>query len=455
MKNQTKQNVLADHAEAIFRAGLERVNSRLLLEQVLSLNGDMLTIKTEAEELKINLSQFKKIKLIGFGKAAAQMAAGLCAILDSKIFEGVIVVKDPTEAKLPEGVEVLIGTHPIPDEKSEYAGNRLLEFCNECEQNELVFGVISGGASALLELPAEGLALDDLKITTQLLMASGATIHEMNCIRKHLSKVKGGRLAREIFPAASVNFILSDVLGDDLAVIGSGPTVGDKATFADAWKLIEKYKLGDKLPASVSSHIKTGKDETPKPGDPALSGTRNILVGTNRQALTAARKKAQELGYETLILSHEIQGEASTVAHKFYSFSKEMEKNPKMRKPACILAGGETTVTLQGNGKGGRNQEMALAYICCLQDDPKKSLEQIFLSASTDGSDGPTDATGAFASMKILESAKALGLDPEDYLDRNDSYHFFESAGGLLKTGPTETNVCDLQVLLIGDSEPN
>lgn len=453
MKNQIKENVLADHAEAIFRAGLQRVNSRLLLEQVLSLNGDILTVKTEAEELKINLSQFQKIKLIGFGKAAAQMAAGLCAILGPKIFEGVIVVKDPTEAKLPEGVEILFGSHPIPNEKSELAGQRLLEFCRSCGHNELVFGVISGGASALFELPAEGLTLDDLKKTTELLMSCGATIHEMNCVRKHLSKIKGGQLAREIFPAASVNFILSDVLGDDLAVIGSGPTVADKTTFADAWKIIVKYKLGDKVPANVSSHIKIGKNETPKPGDPGLSGTRNILVGSNRQALSAARKKAQELGYETLILSHEIQGEASTVAYKFHSFSKEMEKNPKMKKPACILAGGETTVTIHGNGKGGRNQEMALAYVCCLQDDPKKSLDQIFLSASTDGSDGPTDATGAFASMKILEAAKMKGLDPEEYLDRNDSYHFFENAGGLFKTGPTETNVCDLQVLLISDSE--
>jgi hydroxypyruvate reductase len=450
MTKQSNSNVLKDHAETIFRAGLARVNSRLLLEQVLSLNGDTLTIKTEADELSINLTHFRKIKLIGVGKAAAQMASGLCAILDSKIVEGIIVVKDPTEAKLPAGVEVIVGSHPIPNEQSEYAGKKLLEFCQSCGPNELVLGVISGGASALAELPAEGLTLDDLRKTTQVLMASGVTIHEMNCIRKHISQIKGGRLAREIFPAASVNFILSDVMGDDLAVIGSGPTVADKTTFADALKIIEKYKLTSKLPASVITHIKEAKDETPKVGDFNLSGTRNILVGTNRQALAAARKKAQELGYETLILSHEIQGEASMVAHKFYNFSKELEKNPKMKKPACVLAGGETTVTLQGTGKGGRNQEMALAYVCCLMDQPDHSLNQIFLSASTDGSDGPTDATGAFASMEILKSAQKLSLDPEAFLDNNDSYHFFEKAGGHLKTGTTETNVCDLQVLLIG-----
>jgi glycerate 2-kinase len=449
-KTNNKNAVLETHAEAIFRAGLQRVNSSLLLEQVLTLNGNILTVKTEADELAIDLSHFKKIKLIGFGKAAAQMALGLCTILESRIVEGILIVKDPTEAKLPTGIEVIIGSHPIPDAKSEYAGKRLIEFCESCGPNELVLGVISGGGSALVEMPAEGLSIDDLQKTTQLLMSSGATIHEMNCIRKHLSKIKGGRLAREIFPAASVNFILSDVMGDDLSVIGSGPTTADKSSFTDAMKLIEKYKLEAKLPSNIVKHIKEAKDETPKVGDFNLSGTRNILIGTNRQALGAARKKAQELGYETLILSHEIQGEASIVAHKFFNFSKELERNPKMKKPACILAGGETTVTLQGTGKGGRNQEMALAYVCCLIDQPSESLEQIFLSASTDGSDGPTDAAGAFGSMKILESARNLGLDPEEYLDNNDSFHFFEQTGGHFKTGPTETNVCDIQVLLIG-----
>lgn len=440
---------LENHAQSIFKAGLERVNSRKLMEQVLNLDGNILKIKTENEELSIDLSKFSKIKMMGFGKAAAQMAAGLSSILETKIVEGIVIVKDPTDAKLPSGFDVFVGSHPIPNESSLIAGKALFEFCKNCKEGELVLGVISGGASALLELPAEGLTLDDLQKTTELLMASGATINEMNSIRKHLSKIKGGRLSRAIYPAASVNFILSDVVGDDLTVIASGPTVADNTTFSDAWRVVEKYSLAGKLPMNVSKHLKDAIDETPKPGDVKLSGTRNILVGTNRQALIAARRKAQELGYDTLILSHELQGEASLVAHKLYTFSKEMEKNPKFKKPACILAGGETTVTLQGKGKGGRNQEMALAYVCCLMDQGSDSLEQIFLSASTDGSDGPTDATGAFATIKILESAKKLGLDPEEFLENNDSYHFFEKAGGLFKTGPTETNVCDLQVLLI------
>lgn len=440
---------LENHAQSIFKAGLERVNSRKLMEQVLNLDGNILKIKTENEELSIDLSKFSKIKMMGFGKAAAQMAAGLSSILEAKIVEGIVIVKDPTDAKWPSGFDVFVGSHPIPNESSLVAGKALLKFCENCKEGELVFGVISGGASALMELPAEGLTLDDLQKTTELLMASGATINEMNSIRKHLSKIKGGRLSRTIYPAASVNFILSDVVGDDLTVIASGPTVADNTTFSDAWRVVEKYSLASKLPMNVSKHLKDAIDETPKPGDIKLSGTRNILVGTNRQALIAARRKAQELGYDTLILSHELQGEASLVAHKLYTFSKEMEKNPKFKKPACILAGGETTVTLQGIGKGGRNQEMVLAYVCCLMDQGSDSLEQIFLSASTDGSDGPTDATGAFATINILESAKKLGLDPEEFLENNDSYHFFEKAGGLFKTGPTETNVCDLQVLLI------
>jgi hydroxypyruvate reductase len=440
---------LENHAETIFNAGLTRVHSRKLLEQVLNLDGNILKIKTENEELSIDLSKFSKIKMIGFGKAAAQMAAGLTSVLGTNLQEGIVIVKDPTEVILPAGFEILQGSHPLPGQASLDAGKKLVEYCKNCQEGELVLGVISGGASALIELPAEGLNLQDLQKTTELLMASGATIHEMNSIRKHLSKIKGGRLAREIFPAASVNFILSDVVGDDLTVIGSGPTVADNTTFSDAWRVVEKYSLASKLPMNISEYLKVGMDETPKNGDLKLSGTRNILVGTNRQALTAARKKAQELGYDTLILSHELQGEASLVAHKLYTFSKEMKQNPKFKKPACILAGGETTVTLNGSGKGGRNQEMALAYVCCLMDQTTDSLEQIFLSASTDGSDGPTDAAGAFASMKILESAKKLGLNPEEFLDNNDSYHFFDKAGGLLKTGPTETNVCDLQVLLI------
>lgn len=440
---------LKNHAQIIFKAGLERVNSRKLLEQVLSLDENILKIKTENEELSIDLSKFSKIKMIGIGKAAVQMAAGLSSMLGAKVIEGIVIVKDLSEVKLPVGFEVLVGSHPLPSEASLIAGKALFEFSKNCKEGELVFGVISGGASALVELPAEGLSLDDVKKTTEVLMASGATINEMNTIRKHLLKIKGGRLACEIYPAASVNFILSDVVGDDLAVIASGPTIADDTTFSDALRVVDKYKLNSKLPIKVSSYLKNALNETPKYGDIKLSGTRNILVGTNRQALIAARKQAQELGYNTLILSHEIQGEASLVAHKLYTFSKEMEKNPKFKRPACILAGGETTVTLNGKGKGGRNQEMALAYVCCLMDQSDDSLEQIFLSASTDGSDGPTDAAGAFASTEILESSKKLDLDPEAFLDDNDSYHFFEKVDGLFKTGPTETNVCDLQILLI------
>ena len=439
---------LQTHAQLIFDAGLQRVHSRKLLEQVLSLDGHSLKIKIDNEELSIDLSKFSKVKVLGFGKAAMQMAEGLSSILKTKISEGLVIVKHPSSITLPSEFAVLVGDHPIPNEGSVKAGRAVSEFAKNCQAGELVLGVISGGASALMELPADGLMLEDLIRTTQLLMNCGATIHEMNCVRKHLSKIKGGRLAKEIYPAACVNFILSDVVGDDLSVIASGPTVADNTTFSDAWIVLEKYSLISKTPVNVLNHLKLALDENPKPGDVKLSGTRNVLVGTNRQALVAAQKKAKDLGYNTLILTHELTGEASLVAHKLYNFSKEIEKNPKFTKPACILAGGET-VSIVGNGLGGRNLEMALAYVCCLKDHPKDSMEQIFLSASTDGQDGATDASGAFATIDILNASKKLKLAPEEFLEDNDSYHFFEKTGGLLKTGSTETNVCDLQILLI------
>ncbi|MBC7712208.1 MAG: DUF4147 domain-containing protein [Rhizobacter sp.] len=419
---------LKNHAEEIFRAGLARVNSRVLLELVLTLENNVLIINTDTEKYSIDLSQYKKIKLIGFGKAAAQMAAGLCAVLENIISEGVLIVKDATKAVLPEGVEIYTGSHPVPGANSIKAGKRLIEFCSGCAEDELVIGVISGGASALVEVPAGNLTLEDIMDTTKILLASGATIQEMNCLRKHLSQIKGGQLSEKIFPATSLNFILSDVIGDDLSIIGSGPTVVDTSTCEDAFHVIKKYNLDEKLNRAII--------ETPK----ELKNSKNILVGTNRQALIAAGKKAQSLGYETIILSEEIQGEAREAAAIFFDLSKK-----SVTKPTCILGGGETTVTIHGNGIGGRNQEMALAYLCKLQND----TNQMFLSASTDGGDGPTDAAGAFASVDILKSASTKGLDPLEFLEKNDSYHFFSQAGGHLKTGSTETNVCDLQILLL------
>ena len=429
------------HAEEIFRAGLERVNSRSLIETTLSVRDNTLFVKTDSEEWSLDLSNYKKIKLIGFGKASAQMARGLCNVLGDRVIEGLIIVKDPTDVQFPRGFEVLKGSHPIPDEQSEIAGKKMLDFCLSCGEGELVLGVISGGASALMEIPVDELDLVDLQNTTQRLMECGATIYEINCIRKHLSKIKGGKLARALYPALSVNFILSDVVGDDLSVIGSGPTVGSLSTVADTLAIIEKYELVSTLPLNIVKFLESKSEST----ETRIINAKNILIGSNRQALKAARNKAEQLGYDTIILSDKIQGEASEVAKKFYAFSKEVEKGTMMKRPACVLAGGETTVTIQGNGKGGRNQEMALAYLNLLDE----GSTQVFLSASTDGSDGPTDATGAFATSEILDKALALAVEPMDYLFRNDSYHFFEKVGGHLKTGPTETNVCDLQILII------
>lgn len=441
-----KMRPMKEDAETIFRAGLERVNSRKLLEQVLSLKENVLTVKSDSETFALDISKFSKVKVIGFGKAGAQMVSGLCSVLGSIVTEGIVIVKDPTNAVLPSGVKVFVGSHPIPNHKSEEAGKALLEFCNNTQEGELVLGVISGGASALMEVPVDGISMNDLIKTTEYLLASGANINEMNCLRKHLSLIKGGQLSQAIFPALSLNFILSDVIGDDLAVIGSGPTVADPTTFKDALAIIEKYNLKGKLPESVTQVLQAGVNETPKDNDPKLGRTKNVLVGTNRQALVAAKNQARALGYETIIVSDQIDGEASVVASRLYDLSISAEIK-KMKKPVCLLAGGETTVTIQGNGLGGRNQEMALAYLCCMDDGD----QQVFLSASTDGSDGPTDSTGAFVTADILKNTEKLGLNPIEYLQNNDSYTFFKKVGGHLKTGPTETNVCDLQIILINE----
>ena len=447
------KNELRNHAEEIFKAGVERVNPANLLSRVLSVANNHLKIKTDTEEFSVDLSVFNKIKIIAIGKAASSMAFSLNDILGKSITDGLIISKEQSTKALPVLYKTLISTHPIPDHKSEEAGKKLLDFCKNCTNEELVIGLISGGASSLVEVPGDGLSLADLQNATELLLKSGATIHEMNCIRKHLSKIKGGHLSQAIFPAISLNFILSDVIGDDLSVIGSGLTAPDDTTYADALEIVKKYKLTSKFPVAVVDYLEKGNKgeilETIKSGDSRMMNTKNVLVGSNKTALKGARDKAQELGYETIILSDKIQGEARDVALKFYSFSRQVDSGALMKLPACIIAGGETTVTVTGSGLGGRNQEMALAYLTLMDEESDLTTKQIFLSASTDGGDGPTDVAGAFADYSLMKNAQDAGIDPEDYLDRNDSYHFFKKVGGHLITGPTQTNVCDLQILII------
>ena len=321
---------------------------------------------------------------------------------------------------------------------------------NAAGERDLVLCVISGGGSALLVAPAEGVTLGDKQEVTRLLLACGADIHEINTVRKHLSRAKGGGLARAAYPATVVSLILSDVIGDDLNVIASGPAVPDTTTFADAWDVFEKYGIWSKLPASVQTRLQKGLEgdieDTPKAGDAVFQRCYSELVGTNIQALIAAAGAARQKGYRSLILSSTVQGEAREVVKMFAACAKEVRNSAHpIPAPACILCGGETTVTIQGSGKGGRNQEFALAAAMVI--DGLKNI--VVLSGGTDGTDGPTDAAGAIVDGATMTRAHAANLDPLDFLKRSDSYYFFKALGDLIVTGPTRTNVSDLYMVLV------
>jgi hydroxypyruvate reductase len=338
----------------------------------------------------------------------------------------------------------------LPDEAGSRGAGEIVRLLGKTGERDLVIFLISGGGSALLPLPAEGLTLGDKQNLTERLLECGASIQEINALRKHVSRVKGGRLAGLAYPSTLISLILSDVVGDDLDSIASGPTVPDTSTFADCRNIIAKYGLERKLTPAIVRHIERGTrgeaKETPKPGDPAFGRTQNVVVGSNIAAAVAAKEKASQLGYNSLILSTFIEGETEAAAKLHAAIAREIisSGNPAV-PPACVISGGETTVTLEGKGTGGRNQEFALAAAIDID-----GLENVLvLSAGTDGTDGPTDAAGALADGATMERARKLGLDAHRHLRENDSYNFFKPLGDLLITGPTNTNVMDLRVLLI------
>ena len=457
-RDTTMTNPLRADAETIFRAALARVDPVPMMRRVLRLEGDLLRLETEHASASWDLSAFDRVVVAGAGKATARMALGLEEILGDRIADGLVVVKAGHVETL-RRVRLVEAAHPVPDASSAQAAEALLAFARACDERTLVITLISGGGSALLCAPARGadghplLGLDEKQAVTRTLLACGATIHEMNCVRKHLSRIKGGRLARAYAPATSLNLLLSDVVGDDLDVIASGPTVPDPTTYTDALQVIARYGVAERMPAAAMRALAAGQsgllEETPKPDDPAFALTSNVLVGTNHQALLAAEAAARGLGYQTLVLTSRLTGEARQAALLLLGMGEEIAaRGVPLRPPACLIAGGETTVTLRGSGKGGRNQELALAFLAAM---PRSRTERsvVLLAASTDGNDGPTDAAGAFASREIGEQARRLGLDPDAFLSANDSYHFHAQAGSLLRTGPTNTNVSDVAILLV------
>jgi len=377
------------------------------------------------------------------------MAQAIEEILGERITRGVVNVKYGHVVPL-NIIKANEAGHPVPDENGLKGTKEIIELLDKSGEDDLVICIISGGGSALLPLPAGDLELEDKQKLTKSLLDCGADIHEINALRKQISAVKGGRLARLAYPSTLISLILSDVIGDNLDVIASGPTVPDTHTFHDCLDIIDKYELRGRAPGAVIEYIEKGclgdHEETPKPDDPAFERTHNVVIGSNIIAVTAAKEKARELGYNCLILSTFIHGETEEVAKVHTAMAKEIlcSGNP-LQKPACVISGGETTVTIEGKGLGGRNQEFVLAAAIDIED-----IEGVVvLSGGTDGTDGPTEAAGAIADGSTIRRGRELGLDAYAYLYDNDSYNFFKPLGDLLMTGPTHTNVMDLRLVLV------
>jgi glycerate 2-kinase len=395
---------------------------------------------------RLDTSAYRNIYVVGAGKAGASMAVAAERVLGKRITGGLVNVKYGHVAKL-RRIEWNECGHPVPDERGVAGAERIAQIAEGATRDDLVLCLISGGASALLPLPAPPLSLEEKQEVTRLLLACGADIHEFNAVRKHLSRIKGGQLARLAWPATVEALLLSDVVGDDPGVIGSGPAAADASTFAAVVGIVGKYGIANRLPATVKRRLELGRHgeiaETPKPGDPIFRRVRNTVIGSNRLALAAAARRARQLGFRTLVLSSEIQGETREIARLHGAIAREIVRSGQpIRPPACIISGGETTVTLRGKGLGGRNQEFVLAAALEVPGLP----DTVVLSAGTDGTDGPTDAAGALA------DGATLSRNPEGaaYLNANDSYHYFEALGDLVKTGPTLTNVMDVRVVLVG-----
>ena len=427
MTNKT----LRRHALGIFRAALDAADPAAAVARHLA---------------RRSYEGFRNIYVIGAGKAGAPMAQAAERALGKRLTAGLINVKDGHVAKL-RRIELNECGHPVPDARGVAGAERIAQIAASAGREDLVLCLISGGASALLPLPVAGITLEEKQATTRLMLGCGATIHEINAVRKHISRIKGGQLARLASPARVEALLLSDVIGDNLDVIGSGPTAPDASTFATAGAILDRYAIRARVPASVRERIEAGErgevDETPKPGEPLFRRVRNTVVGSNRLALDAAQRKARELGYRTLILSSTIEGETREIARMHAAIASEISRSGRpLRAPACIITGGETTVTIHGDGLGGRNQEFALAAALDIA-----GLERVVaFSAGTDGTDGPTDAAGAIADGETLHRKP----DARAYLDRNDSYHYFEALCDLVLTGPTNTNVMDVRLMLVG-----
>jgi glycerate 2-kinase len=438
------------HAEAIFRKALKAVDPYEAVKMFVRLEGDILHLGRESRELRqIDLSGIDRVLVVGGGKATAPMARAIEEIIGPRLREGMINVKYGFTTSLSR-IEIVEAGHPLPDENGVLGTEKILALLNGAGEKDLILSLISGGGSALLARPAGEISLEESQTITRMLLECGASIDEINAVRKHISLSKGGQMARAAFPATTINLMLSDVVGDKMDVIASGPFVPDSSTFETAAEILHKYALRG-IPPTVKAHLEAGAkgeiSETPKEGDPAFDRVFNVIVGSNILALEAAERAAEALGYGTLLLSSMMEGETREVARVHAAIAKEILKTGHpLSPPACFVSGGETTVSIRGNGLGGRNQEFCLAAAMDLEEIGPRV---VILSGGTDGNDGPTDAAGGIVDPLTVRRGKKAGMKSKDFLDNNDSYHFLQETGDLLVTGPTNTNVMDVRLILV------
>lgn len=428
-------------------AGITAVDPRTVLERSLVLDGDILKIKDQS----FDISRFNDIFILGAGKASGALAESVEHILSERIRGGTVNILEGTRSSYRvEKVDLVEASHPIPGEAGVEGAEKIMETARQAGEKDLIIFVLSGGGSALLPLPAVGVSLGEIKELTGSLLKSGATINEINTIRKHLSSIKGGQLARAAYPATVIGLTISDVVGDPLDIIASGPAVPDPTTFHDAKNILLKYGLWEGIPSSIGGYMKKGLDrsveDTPKPGDRIFQRVSTFVVGNNRVALQAIEKKGRSLGFNTMILSTYLEGEARHIGTVLASVAREMFYfNQPVEKPAFIIAGGETTVTVVGSGSGGRNQELVLSSAFRIQ-----GLDGVVIaSVGTDGIDGYSKAAGGIVDSNTINRALQNGLDPRVLLANNDSGGFFKGISDSILTGPTGTNVNDVMVVAI------
>ena len=437
---------LKEAARTIFMNAVKAADPYRGIQNAVAVDGDVIRIGTKIYPADI----YRKVYVVGGGKASARMGEAIEDILRDRITAGWINTKDGHSASL-KHIRIHECSHPVPDKRGVYGAGKIVNMLSEADEHTLVICLLSGGGSALVPAPAEGITLEQKQKVTKLLLAAGADIGELNTIRKHLSILKGGGMARLAFPARLHVLILSDVIGDKLDTIASGPAVSDSGTFSDCLEICKRYGITDSLPEDVRERFRKGANgeipETAKPKDVFLTFAENTLIGNNRMSVDAAQKTAREMGFNTLVISTFLEGEASEAGTFFASIASEIQAsgNP-LDMPACIIGGGETTVTVHGKGKGGRNQEMALSATRYLEG--MKNV--VFLSGGTDGTDGPTDAAGGIVDGETVKVGKERKFSVDDYLKNNDSYNYLKQTGNLLVTGPTGTNVMDIQLLLVG-----